>query len=143
MKIREIRKSDLDSLRNIFLKERQTTFSWIDSNTYNLQDFDIETKGEYILTAVSDDIVIAFISVWVEDNFIHHLYVDQKYQGKGIGTQLLKAALNKSGFPVTLKCLEKNTQAVNFYKSKGFIEKEKGKTEQGTYILFQLLKNIK
>ncbi len=143
MKIREIRKSDLDSLRNIFLKERQTTFSWIDSNTYNLQDFDIETKGEYILTAVSDDIVIAFISVWVEDNFIHHLYVDQKYQGKGIGTQLLKAALNKSGFPVTLKCLEKNTQAVNFYKSKGFTEKEKGKTEQGTYILFQLLKNIK
>lgn len=142
MKIREIRKSDLDSLRNIFLKERQTTFSWVDSATYSLQDFDIETKGEYILTAISDNIAIGFISVWAEDNFIHHLYVEQKYHGKGIGTQLLKAVLNRSDFPVTLKCLENNTQAVNFYKNKGFIEKERGQSEQGTYILFQLLKNI-
>ena len=109
MKIREIRKSDLDSLRNIFLKERQTTFSWVDSATYSLQDFDIETKGECILTAISDNIAIGFISVWAEDNFIHHLYVEQKYHGKGIGTQLLKAVLNRSDFPVTLKCLENNT----------------------------------
>jgi ribosomal protein S18 acetylase RimI-like enzyme len=142
MKIREIRKSDLDSLRNIFLKERQTTFSWVDTATFNLQDFDVETEAEYILIAISDNIVMGFISMWVEDNFIHHLYVDQKYHRKGIGTQLLKAALNKSDFPVTLKCLENNTLAVNFYKNKGFIEKEKGQSEQGTYILFQLLKNV-
>lgn len=69
--------------------------------------------------------------MWIEDNFIHHLYVDKTYHGKGIGTQLLKAAINKSDFPVTLKCLENNTQVVIFYKSKDFIEKGKGQSEQG------------
>lgn len=61
MKIVEIRKNDLGSLRNIFLKERQTTFSWVDTTTFSLQDFDIETKGEYILTAIYDNIVMGFI----------------------------------------------------------------------------------
>lgn len=141
MEIVEIRKSDLDSLRKIFLEERQTTFSWIDSTTFHLHDFDTETEGEYILVAILDDITIGFISIWLPDNFIHHLYVDKKYHGKGIGTQLLKAALRKTNFPVTLKCLEKNIQAVNFYKRKGFIEKGKGESEQGTFILFELVKN--
>lgn len=141
MKIVEIRKSDLDSLRKIFLEERQTTFSWVDSATFHLHDFDTETEGEYILVAILDDITIGFISIWMPDNFIHHLYVDKKYHGKGIGTQLVKAALKKTNFPVTLKCLEKNIQAVIFYKRKGFIEKGKGESKQGTFILFELVKN--
>jgi GNAT superfamily N-acetyltransferase len=141
MKIVEIRKSDLDSLRKIFLEERQTTFSWVDPATFHLHDFDTETEGEYILVAILDDITIGFISIWLPDNFIHHLYVDKKYHGKGIGTQLVKAALKKTNFPVTLKCLEKNIQAVNFYKRKGFIEKGKGESKQGTFILFELVKN--
>ncbi|KIA98658.1 GCN5 family acetyltransferase [Flavobacterium sp. KMS] len=141
MEIVEIRKSNLDSLRKIFLEERQTTFSWIDSATFHLYDFDTETEGEYILVAILDDITIGFISIWLPDNFIHHLYVDKKYHGKGIGTQLLKAALRKTNFPVTLKCLENNIQAVNFYKRKGFIEKGKGESKQGTFILFELVKN--
>jgi GNAT superfamily N-acetyltransferase len=142
MKIVAIGKHHLDSLRNIFLKERQTTFSWVDSATFHLQDFDTETDGEYILVATLDDITIGFISIWMPDNFIHHLYVDQKYHGKGIGTQLLNTALKKTNFPVTLKCLEKNTNAVSFYKSKGFVQKEKGESEQGTYILIELLQDI-
>jgi GNAT superfamily N-acetyltransferase len=141
MKIVAIEKKHLDSLRNIFLKERQTTFSWVDSATFHLHDFDTETDGEYILVATLDDITIGFISIWQPDNFIHHLYVDQKYHGKGIGTQLLNAAMEKTNFPITLKCLEKNITAVSFYKSKGFVEKEKGESEQGTYIVFELLKN--
>ncbi|MDA6069856.1 GNAT family N-acetyltransferase [Flavobacterium sp. AC] len=139
MEIIKIRKNDLPALRILFLKERQTTFLWIDSSSFHLKDFDSEIKDEEVLVAILDNVVVGFISVWLPENFIHHLYVDQKYHDKGIGTQLLKAAIEKANFPITLKCLENNTKAVAFYKQKGFIEKERGPSEHGDYILFELL----
>ena len=140
MKINEIRNKDYESLRKLFLKERQTAFSWLDSSEFQLDDFEKHTQGEYILVAIFDDIPIGFISIWTPTNFIHHLYVDQQYQSKGIGTQLLKAAIDKINLPLTLKCLENNTKAIDFYKRKGFTEKEKGESEHGIYIVFELLK---
>lgn len=143
MEIAPIKKTDYDALRNLFLKERQSTFSWLDTSNYQLKDFDKEIHGEEVLVARIDDFVIGFISIWMPNNFIHHLYVDEKYHDKGIGTQLLKAAIDKTKFPITLKCLEDNTKAVAFYRRKGFIEKERGPSPNGDYILFELSENIK
>lgn len=142
IKIVSIRKSDYDTLRNLFLKERQNTFYWLDPLEFQLKDFDRYTKGEVILVAIIDNIPVGFISIWMKDNFIHHLYIDQNHQGKGIGTQLLKAAIKKTKLPITLKCLENNTKAVEFYLRKGFFATERGQSEHGGYILFELLKNI-
>jgi GNAT superfamily N-acetyltransferase len=138
MKIVEIRKSDYEPLRTLFLKERINTFSWLDPSEFQLNDFERDTKGELILAALLDDIPVGFISIWMKGNFIHHLYIDQQYQGQGIGTELLKAAIAKTGFPLTLKCLENNIKAVQFYFSKGFVAKERAQSEHGGYILFEL-----
>ena len=143
MKITTIRKTDFEPLRNLFLKERQRTFSWLSPSEFKLKDFERNTKGELILVAVIDDIPVGFISIWQPNNFIHHLYIDQDYQGKGIGTALLKAAIEKTNLPISLKCLENNTKAVSFYLNKGFIATERGLSEHGTYILFELNENIK
>ncbi len=142
MTIAEIRNKDYEPLRNLFLKERQRTFSWLDPSEFQLDDFEKHIQGETVLVALVNDIPVGFISIWMPNNFIHHLYIDQEHQGKNIGTELLKVAIKKTQFPITLKCLEQNTKAVDFYKSKGFVEKEKGKSEHGTYILFELLENI-
>ncbi|MTH15486.1 GNAT family N-acetyltransferase [Flavobacterium sp. LC2016-01] len=142
MTITEIRNKDYEPLRNLFLNERQRTFSWLDPSEFQLDDFEKHIQGETVLVALENDIPIGFISIWMPNNFIHHLYIDQEHQGKNIGTELLKAAIKKTKFPVTLKCLEQNSKAVDFYKRKGFVEKEKGNSEHGTYILFELLENI-
>lgn len=142
MEIREIRNSDYAPLRKLFLKERRTTFSWVDPSSYQLNDFEKEINGEYVLVADLGNKIVGFISIWMPNNFIHHLYIDQKFQGQGIGTQLLKATIQKTKLPISLKCLEKNTKAVAFYKRKGFIEKEKGLSEHGEYILFELVEMI-
>ncbi|MEP6929101.1 MAG: GNAT family N-acetyltransferase [Flavobacterium sp.] len=139
-KIIEFRPDDLDSLRKLFLKVRQSTFIWAKQSAFDLSDFDIQTKGEYILTALYDEKVIGFISIWMRDNFIHHLYIDEEFHKSGIA--LLKAALEKTKFPVALKCLEKNTGAIEFYKKMGFIEKARGDNENGSFILFQLNEKI-
>ena len=139
IKIRERSQEDTEALRNLFFKERLKTFSWADLSEFSLSDFDAETKGEYILVASIDGMIAGFISVWIKDNFIHHLYVDGKFQNQGIGTQLLNAALAKIGSPISLKYEEKNTSAVRFYRQKGFIEKAKGVSKIGNYILFELV----
>lgn len=142
LKIIEFRESDLDALRELFLKVRQSTFVWADRTTFDLPDFDVQTKGEYILTALYNEKVIGFISVWMRDNFIHHLYIDEAFHKRGIGKMLLKAALEQTKFPVMLKCLERNTEAVAFYKKTGFTEKGRGDNENGPYILFELNQKI-
>ncbi len=142
MKITEAGKNDYEALKKLFLEERKRTFSWLDTSEYQLDDFEKQTQGEYILTALIDDIPVGFISIWKPNNFIHHLYVDQNHQGKKIGTELIKGAIAVVKLPLTLKCLENNTKAVEFYKKIGFAEKGKGDSANGTYIIFELTKNI-
>lgn len=112
--VEEAKNIHLPHLRSIFLNERRRTFIEQDIAEFKLEDFDKQTQGEYILTALIDHIPVGFISIWTPNNFVHHLYVDNAYQGKKIGTQLLKAAIQKTAFPITLKCLVSNTRAIDF-----------------------------
>lgn len=142
IKVTESREKDIEAMRNLFFKTRVTSFSWNDTSKFKLSDFEKETENEYILVALANEVLVGFISVWTTDNFIHHLYVDKKFQNQGIGTQLLIAVLDKFGYPVRLKCEEKNKKAFDFYKQKGFLETEKGQSENGTYILLELNRRI-
>jgi ribosomal protein S18 acetylase RimI-like enzyme len=141
IQIFEKNKNHIPDLKRIFLEVRQKTFYWLeDSIEYNLDDFDRETAGEFVLVAVLNNKAVGFISLWLPDNFIHHLYIDEGHQHKNIGTILLNEAIKTMNSPITLKCLIQNTKAVEFYIKKGFIEKEKGFSNHGEYILFVLEK---
>lgn len=143
IRIIECREKDIDALRNLYFNSRRSTFPWADKSQFQLSDFDKQTEGEDILVALSGEIPVGFISVWAVDNFIHHLYVGETCQNQTIGTQLLKAAIDRLNFPIRLKCEESNEKAASFYRKKGFAEKERGQSETGTYILFELTKTIK
>lgn len=141
LQIVEKRKDHIQDLQRIYLESRRKTFYWLeDIEDYNLTDFERDTQGEFILVALFNDKVVGFISLWMSGNFIHHLYIDEKYHGKNIGTKLLDEGIKVMNSPITLKCLAKNTNAVKFYKSKGFVEKEKGVSNHGEYILYELKK---
>lgn len=141
LQIVEKRKDYIQDLQRIYLESRRKTFYWLeDIKDYNLTDFERDTQGEFILVALFNDKVVGFISLWMSGNFIHHLYIYEKYQGKNIGTKLLDEAIKVMNSPITLKCLAKNTNAVKFYESNGFIEKEKGVSNHGEYILYELKK---
>lgn len=136
--IREKQQGDIEILRALFLDARRNTFSRLDSGSYKLDDFDEQTRGEYVLVAVADDHIAGFISLWLADNFIHHLYVDCAYYRQSIGTELINAAKKKAGLPLTLKCLESNINAIGFYKKRGFAVKATGSSDEGTYIVLEL-----
>lgn len=137
VRIAELQANDLPALRELYLKVRQATFTWFDTSHYQLSAFDADTAEEYTLVAHIDDKVIGFVSAYLPDNFIHHLYVDSNYQKHGVGTGLLKAILEKLKLPVGLKCLENNRSAVAFYEKHGFTFVKKGVSIEGIYILFE------
>ncbi len=134
----ESRDQDIPALRELFLSVRIASFVWEDPSRFALSDFDRETSGESILVAWADGTIVGFVSVWAPDSFVHHLYVDENYQRQGVGTLLLEAVLDRFGPPIRLKCEASNEKAIRFYRKAGFIEVERGNSETGPYLLFEL-----
>jgi GNAT superfamily N-acetyltransferase len=138
--IRPSTAEDIRDLKKLFLEARQSTFTWAEPGAFRLDDFEQETYGEKILVAIREDEIAGFISLWEYDHFIHHLYIRNEMQGKGIGSALLEAAVHAVGYPLRLKCLEKNTKALSFYQKKGFVAKGKGMAELGVYFRLEKAK---
>lgn len=74
-----------------------------------------------------DDQVVGFVGAQrtEEANKLRAIYVLPGFQGHGIGHQLLQSALDWLGRekPISLSVVAYNQNAINFYRSHGFIEK--------------------
>jgi ribosomal protein S18 acetylase RimI-like enzyme len=138
IQVLESRDQDIPALRELFLRVRVASFVWEDPSRFALSDFDRESSGESVLVAWADGTIVGFVSVWVPDNFVHHLYVEQSYHRRGVGTELMKAVLDRFGSPIRLKCETSNEKAIQFYRKMGFLEMERGLAESGPFILFEL-----
>ncbi len=130
--------ADIAELRELFLRTRLATFFWIDSAELLLADFDAATQDEPVLVALSDEQIVGFVSWWPPDNFIHNLFVDPTHQGRGIGRQLLAACLLQIGRPATLKCVQNNSRALEFYRRNGWLIAGEGNTASEPYFLLRL-----
>ena len=133
--IRECIETDYPALRVIYLLSRKETFNWVDPLSFYPDDFDKHTEGEKILVAESQNKIAGFVSVWMPDNFIHHLYLHPEYTNRGIGKMLLAAAIEIANKPLTLKCLINNRYALKFYKKQGWRHLSDGISEDGAYYL--------
>jgi len=137
IEITEVFPFDKDALREIYLTCRKELIEGPITGTFQLADFDAHTKGEHILVARYNGAIAGFISMWLQENFLHHLYISKEFQQRGIGSVLLKAGCKLTTSTVQLKCLEKNSNAIAFYQKHGFTEKSRGKSKDGDYILFE------
>jgi GNAT superfamily N-acetyltransferase len=136
MLIRDALPGDLPALREIYLSVRQKHFTWLDTSSYQLADFDRNTLGEEVLVAVEGE-PIGFIAVWLPESFVHHLYVRDDRAGKGVGKALLDAGLARLARPATLKCMTMNGRAAKFYADNGWRIREAGSGPDGPYYLFE------
>ncbi|TSD65897.1 GNAT family N-acetyltransferase [Inquilinus sp. KBS0705] len=136
MLIRDFSENDRDRLRRIYLDSRRATFHWLDTKAYKPDDFDADTEEERIIVAVNDkDEVLGFVSIYLANNFIHHLYIIPGLERQGIGKALLGAAVTLFDLPVKLKCLKRNENALGFYKANGWRIQAEGTDTNGEYYL--------
>lgn len=133
--IQKAQKEEYDDLRKIFFNSRQENFNWIEYDSIKLDDFDISTKGELILTAKIGNEIAGFISIWEEDKFVHNLFVSSNFKRCGIGKALINEAVKIIGLPLTLKCVKANENALNFYLSQGFTIEEEVTEKEPYYLM--------
>lgn len=90
---------------------------------YFLSDYaQIQDKSKFIFLLIHDGILVGSVACY--GNEVDDLFVDEKYQGRGIGRQLLLWAMkyirNKNNLPIVLHVAACNKTAIALYKSVGF-----------------------
>ena len=112
--IRKLEDKDIDKVMNIWLESTIKAHDFISKDTVKevyipiADSFIYEEKG----------IIKGFISV-IDKEFIGALFVDNNYQGLGIGSKLI-GYVDSIYDELTLTVYKENSRAVNFYKSIGF-----------------------
>lgn len=120
--IKELDKSRIEEVMNIWLKTNITAHNFIDEQ-YWVKNYDV-VKNQYMpisktFTYETDNIIKAFISI-IDNSFIGALFVLEDYQGQGIGRELLNYC--KFLYPsLELGVYKENINGVNFYKHCSFV----------------------
>ena len=135
MKIRPYKIADLDGLSELYLKTRIANWHWMDVSKWTLHDFEEHTQNEFILVVVEGERYMGFASIYMEENFLHHLFIASEDQNKGIGLVLLKAVENLFTGTGYLKCLTENKSALSFYLKNGWSIRSQGQSDEGDYFL--------
>nr|WP_029569000.1 GNAT family N-acetyltransferase [Pantoea ananatis] len=135
MHIRLFTEADRPFLRTLYLAARRHNWDWIENEDWQLEDFDQIIPGETVLVAELDGHRVGFAGLMENDNFLHSLYVDPAYQGRGVGSALLNEVQGRFTSTGALKCLEMNKAAQTFYLQRGWKIISQGKSEQGNYVL--------
>jgi len=132
--VRAAKPADRETLADVYLTCRRVTFSWVDPSQYQRADFIEDTEGERVLVCEWAGQIVGFSGVWLQDSFLHHLFIMEAHQGKGAGLTLLRAAMRDVTGPVRLKCVAQNERALRFYtKLGGIIESTSEDGPEGPY----------
>lgn len=140
MIIREMKTVDVLQLRQLFNKVRKECFYW-ETKNYHIMEFDQQTIDESVYVCEKQGRIIGFISVYVPDNFVHHLYVEQSETGQGIGRALLQTVIALRNEPLSLKCVSDNEAALQFYKQLGWEKVRLANDDEYSYWLLKYFKN--
>lgn len=104
--------------------------------SFDVAGFRALTEDEVVLVAEgAQGRIVGFTAVYIEEAFIHHLYVHPNAQGHGVGTVLLAAARALAGGrQASLKCAVRNRRALAFYAARGWTQAEIGRDTLGRWV---------
>jgi len=137
-RIRPATSDDETALSRIYNEVRRAQFPWIDPASITPQDFLRDTQDEEVYLEQRGADILGFITIWVPDSFVHHLFVGLEHQGQGTGSRLLEFAQKRYAWPLHLKCVETNERALAFYRQRGGEVLDRGISHEGKYLLIEM-----
>ncbi len=137
MKIRRAELGDIPQLEEIFYFTRKKTFLSRHEGSFRIDDYQISTLEDEVWVAEINGTIAGFISIYLLDNFIHNLFIHPKFQGQGIGKQLLQIAERRLSHPITLKIAMDNLRACGFYEKHGYYQVSVHEDAEEPYLLYK------
>jgi ribosomal protein S18 acetylase RimI-like enzyme len=132
--IRQAGPEDHPACAEVFLAAYRQAFPLHPPEYYVQERYFESITGEEQWVALQAGRIIAVLSIYWPENFIHSLYVDPGLQGGGIGRRLLDAVMAGAKGVCELKCDKDNKRAVAFYKHVGWREVGEGTAETGPWV---------
>lgn len=119
--IRKLDNKDVNRIMEIWLESTIKAHRFIEkeywqSNYNTVKDVYIPIAETYVYE--ENDVIKGFISI-IDKEFIGALFVDNDYQGLGVGSKLINFVLNKYD-TLSLAVYKENFKSVRFYKKMGF-----------------------
>lgn len=119
--IRKLDNKDVNRIMEIWLESTIKAHSFIEkeywqSNYNTVKYVYIPIAETYVYE--ENDVIKGFISI-IDKEFIGALFVDNDYQGLGVGSKLINFVLNKHD-TLSLAVYKENFKSVRFYKKMGF-----------------------
>ncbi len=136
--IRDAVPDDMPLLADIYCRARASTACYALEDAMSPAQMEELIMGEVVLVAEWKGQVAGFVSVWAPERFVHSLYVDPLFQGRGLGDALLGACVNRFGLPLGLKCDKRNVQALRFYHKRGWTAAADGLGDVGLWDYLRL-----
>ena len=132
--IRQAVPEDHPACAEVFLAAYRQAFPLHPAEYYVAERYFESITGEEQWVAVRAGQIIAVLSIYWPENFIHSLYVEPGVQNSGIGRRLLAVVLARAKGICELKCDKANKRAIAFYKRLGWYEVGEGTAETGPWI---------
>ena len=132
--LRVARDTEHNACARVFLAGYRQAFPDHPSDYYVPQRYYESIAGEEQWVAEVGGEIVAVLSIFWPENFIHSLYVAPDWQGRGIGRRLLTAVLTNARGDCELKCDRANEPAIAFYRHLGWREVGEGTADTGPWI---------
>jgi GNAT superfamily N-acetyltransferase len=132
LEVRRARPEEWPACADIYVRSGRAAFTWVDPAEFQaakLQGW--ADEGEEIYLACVGERVVAMMTFWRPDNYVHNLFVEPDAQGGGVGSALLALAEKIADGPISLKCDAQNLRAMEFYEHRGLTVCEEGLRENG------------
>ncbi|BCW87484.1 hypothetical protein sos41_06130 [Alphaproteobacteria bacterium SO-S41] len=132
--IRAAGPDDLLDAAALFERVANATMPWLPRETQDRAAFLAAAHDEIVWIAVADGAIVGLAALFAPQSFLHSLFVDGAWQGKGVGRALLETAAAAASGPLSLKVQERNDAARRFYAGLGFREGDRGTENGATWI---------
>ena len=132
--IRAAGPDDLLEAAALFERVANATMPWLPRETQDRAAFLAAAHDEIVWIAVADGRQVGLAALYAPQSFLHSLYVDDAWQGRGVGRALLETAMEAAAAPLSLKVQERNTAARAFYAHAGFQEADRGSENGAKWI---------
>ena len=130
--LRAYKSSDFDPVRTIYNESRAAERCFV-QGPLGHHGFAALIRQESIHIFESEGQPVGFVSIYLPENFIHHLYVLPDFQGSGIAGDLIAECRVLYGLPLGLKCLVANEKACGFYEAHDWLRFATGTGRDGAY----------